>query len=66
MKIESVTQQITRISPEEGFRWLVYAMVSYPKLPAMPQSFSFYTKRDAVAFCKAHAPTVGITSGVTT
>jgi len=51
MKIESVTGQIIRIN---GGQWMVYALVSYPGLAAMPQPFTFFSKRDAVAFCKNH------------
>ena len=51
MKIESVTQQLIRVN---GGQWLVYANVSYPGLPAMPQPFTFFSKRDAVAFCHKH------------
>jgi len=54
MKIEHATQQIIRIKPVFGQSWLVYAMVSYPGLPAMPQPFTFFSKRDAAAFCKTH------------
>ena len=51
MKIESVTQQIIRIHPVDGKKWLVYAMVSYPGLAAYPQPFTFFTKKEAMNFC---------------
>lgn len=54
MRIEYAIQRIIKIHPTGGVKYIVYAMVSYPDLPACEQIFPFFTKHAAVTFCKAH------------
>ncbi|MDE2098915.1 MAG: hypothetical protein KGL39_16800 [Patescibacteria group bacterium] len=45
-------QQIIRIKKVDGLGWMVFAQCKCPFAGQFRKAFTFYTKRDAIAFCQ--------------
>lgn len=54
MEILKAEKTIYKTRPDFGKCWLVFAAVVDYGIHIQQKGFSFYTKKEAVAFCKAH------------